>query len=94
MRNKEFKTIEEQIKIMESKGLVINDVDKVSDLLFRENYFFINGYRHLFKKGYSDKEFIAGTTFDELYAVFQFDRNFRNILFKNLLIIENNLKLC
>ena len=92
MKNKEFKTIEEQIKIMQDKGVVVDDVDKVSNLLFRENYFFINGYRHLFKNNYSDKMFIKGTRFDELYAVFEFDRNFRNILFKNLLIIENNLK--
>ncbi|HOZ54360.1 MAG TPA: Abi family protein, partial [Bacilli bacterium] len=28
----------------------------------------------------------------ELYAIFQFDRAFRNIIFKNLLIVENNLK--
>lgn len=31
-------------------------------------------------------------TFDELYSLFLFDRSFRNIIFKNLLIIENNLK--
>ena len=77
---------------MKDKGLIVNDVDKTATLLFRENYFFINGYRHLFRKSNSDKSFIKGTTFEELYAVFQFDRNFRNILFKNLLIIENNLK--
>ena len=92
MKNKEFKTLEEQIEILRQKGLIINDVDKASTLLFRENYFFINGYRHLFKRSYSDKNFIKGTTFEELYAVFQFDRSFRNILFKNFLIVENNLK--
>lgn len=92
MKNKEFKTLEEQIEILRQKGLIINDVDKASTLLFRENYFFVNGYRHLFKRSYSDKNFIKGTTFEELYAVFQFDRSFRNILFKNFLIVENNLK--
>lgn len=92
MKNKEFKTLEEQINIFKDKGLIVDDVDKAAMLLFRENYFFINGYRHLFKKSHNDKDFVKGTTFDELYAVFQFDRIFRNILFKNLLIIENNLK--
>ena len=33
-----------------------------------------------------------GTTFEELYALFMFDRNIRNIMFKYLLIVENNLK--
>lgn len=39
-----------------------------------------------------NKKFLPGTTFDELYSMFQFDRHVRNILFKNLLIIENNIK--
>ena len=92
MRKKEFKTLEQQIEVLREKGLVINDIDKAEELLLRENYFFINGYRHIFLKSNKDKTFIAGTTFEELYAVFQFDRNFRNIIFKNLLIVENNLK--
>ena len=36
--------------------------------------------------------FIEGTTFDELYATFLFDRHLRNIFFKYILIIENNIK--
>lgn len=92
MKVKEFKTLDEQIEILRKRGLVINDVDKVKNLLLRENYFFINGYRHLFVKNKKNNDFIEGTTFEELYAVFQFDRSFRNLLFKNLLIVENNLK--
>ena len=91
-RLKQFKTIEEQINILEDKGLIINDYDKTKEILLRENYFFINGYRHVFFKSSKDKEFINGTTFEELYALFTFDRNIRNILFKYLLIVENNLK--
>ena len=92
MKTKEFKTLDEQIEILKSRGLVINDIDKTEELLLRENYFFINGYRHIFMKNHKDSLFISGTTFEELYAVFQFDRSFRNVLFKNLLIVENNLK--
>lgn len=92
MKTKDFKTLDEQIEILKNRGLVINDVEKTESLLLSENYFFINGYRHIFLKSHKDSNFIKGTTFEELYAVFQFDRNFRNILFKNLLIVENNLK--
>ena len=92
MKTKEFKTLDEQIEILRNRGLAINDVEKAESLLLSENYFFINGYRHIFLKNHKDSNFIKGTTFEELYAVFQFDRNFRNILFKNLLIVENNLK--
>ena len=92
MNKKEFKTLDEQIQILEGKGLVINDVDYAKDVLLRENYFFINGYRHLFIKSQKNKVFIPGTTFEEIYAMFNFDRQIRNILFKNILIVENNAK--
>ena len=36
--------------------------------------------------------YIPGTDFREIYALFNFDRQIRNIIFKNLLIVENNLK--
>lgn len=89
---KQFKTIDEQIEILKDKGLVINDEEKTKKILLRENYFFINGYRHVFMKSSDNKKFIEGSTFDELYALFSFDRNLRNIMFKYLLIVENNLK--
>ena len=89
---KEFKTLNEQIEILKNKGLVINDEEYAKLVLFRENYFFLNGYRHLFMKSSVDKRYIEGTTFEELYSLFLFDRTFRNIIFKNILIIENNVK--
>lgn len=91
-KNKIFKTLDEQIEILKSKGLIIKDEQQAKIILFRENYFFVSGYRHLFMYGYKDNTFIKGTTFEELYATFQFDRNLRNIMFKHLLIIENNIK--
>ena len=92
MGKKTFKTIDEQIEIFQNRGLKIQDIDKAKEILFRENYFFINGYRHLFTRKFKDTNFIEGTTFEELYATFTFDRRIRNIIFKNLLIIENNIK--
>ena len=90
MNKKEFRTLDEQIDILRNKGLTINDEETTKEILLRENYFFINGYRNILYT--KDRKFIKGTTFEELYSVFLFDRTFRNILFKNLLIIENNIK--
>ncbi len=87
-----FKTIDEQIEILQDKGLVIDDIDTAKEILLRENYFFLSGYRHLFLDGIRAKQFRKGTNFRELYAMFNFDRSLRNIIFKNLLIIENNMK--
>lgn len=91
MAAKIFKTIDEQIEILRSKGMVFEDYDKAREILLRENYFFLNGYRSPFLMN-GTKRFIDGTTFEELYSLFTFDRFFRNIIFKNVLIVENNYK--
>ena len=92
MKNKTFKTLDEQIAILRSKGLRISNEDYAKDILLRENYFFLTGYRFLFMRSTEDRRFIEGATFEELYAMFNFDRQIRNILFKNILIFENNMK--
>ena len=92
MRDKQFKNLDEQIEIFKYKGLHIEDEEFAKNVLLRENYFFINGYRHLFMKSSNNRTYIDGATFEELYSLFLFDRQFRNIIFKNLLIIENNIK--
>lgn len=89
---KTFKTIDEQIEILKSKGLEIDDINYAKSVLLRENYFFLSGYRHLFLKSPKDRMFLPGTNFKELYALFNFDRQIRNIFFKNILIVENNAK--
>ena len=91
MASKVFKTIDEQLDILKSKGLTIEDYDSAKETLLRENYFFLNGYRSPFLVTGS-KRFIDGATFEELHSLFKFDRFFRNIIFKNLLIVENNYK--
>ena len=90
--NKIFKTLDEQIGILKEKGLIVEDEILAKEILLRENYFFLSGYRTLFMKSQTEKKFLVGASFRELYGMFNFDRQIRNILFKNLLIIENNLK--
>lgn len=92
MVEKKFKNLEEQIEILRHKGLVIEDEEFAKEILLRENYFFLSGYRFPFMLSNRDRRYIEGTTFEEVYSLFLFDRSFRNVIFKNLLIIENNLK--
>ena len=85
MGSKTFKDLNEQINILKSRG-----VDITKDILLRENYFFVNGYRHPFLE--NENKYKKGTTFEEVYSLFLFDRSLRNIIFKYLLIVENNIK--
>ena len=92
MELKTFKTLEEQVQILRSKNMVINDEHYAKEVLLRENYFFLHGYRYPFLKSKDDRFYINGTTFEELYSLFLFDRTVRNLIYKNVLIIENNVK--
>ena len=80
MKTKVFKTIDEQINILQERGLTIDDIDFAKEELIRENYFFINGYRHLFLESGSDKYYKEGTNFREIIALFNFDRQIRNTI--------------
>ena len=90
MIEKQFKNLDEQLEIFKHKGMIINDENYTKRVLLRENYFFLNGYRHLFLVSETDRVFKPGTTFEEMYSLFLFDRSFRNVIFKYLLVIEIN----
>ena len=65
-----------------------------SDYSYKEeNYYnIINGYKELFITPGTTDNFITGTTFEEIYCLYDFDRELRNILFKQILKVENILR--
>ncbi|MDX8336602.1 Abi family protein [Candidatus Cetobacterium colombiensis] len=91
---KEFKTYQEQIEILKSRGLKFKDEAAAKEHLKRENYYnIINGYKDLFlKPNILPEEFKEGVYFEEIYSLYKFDRSFRNILMKKILIFENSFK--
>ena len=87
---KEFKTYQEQIEILKSRGIVISNEEFALEKLQEDNYYnIINGYKDLF---IDSNQYIQGTTFEEIYSLFEFDRNLKSILLKNILIVENILR--
>ena len=60
MNKKEFKTLDEQLGIFKSKGLTINDEEEARNILLKENYFFINGYRRVLMVSSKEKKFVKG----------------------------------
>jgi len=93
--DKLFSTIEDQIKKLDSRGLNVSDPG-VKGILEMENYYnVINGYKELFidwtYKG-PDEKYKEGADFNELYSLYLFDRQLKNIFIKYILEIENNVK--
>jgi len=61
-----------------------------------ENYYnLINGYKGLFLdpsyKG-TDEQYLPNTNFNEIYALYRFDRELRSLFLRYILQIENNVK--
>lgn len=90
---KDFRTYNEQIAILKDRGLIINNENYALEKLREDNYYnIVNGYKDLFIISGSTDNFISGATFEELYALYEFDRVLKNIFFKAILKVENILR--
>ena len=86
---KPFKTIEEQIEILESRGLTIEDKSAAEQFLLENNYYRISGYSLTLR---TNDIFHEGATFDNIIDIYNFDHNLRHILLKYTEMIEVKLK--
>lgn len=88
-----FKTIDEQIELLKSRNIVIDNYDKAYNLLSKNNYYYlINGYKNLFID-YTSKEekYFNNTKLEEIYALYVFDKDIKINFLKYLLLIENEV---
>lgn len=100
MEQKEYKTYRQLLSKLRSRGMVINKGSQGSRamrILEQENYYnVVNGYKTLFLEHEAtdgnDEKYKEGTSFDEVYSLYCFDREVRNIYLKYLLKLENSLK--
>lgn len=89
---KEFKTIDEQINLLKSRNMLFNDELNAKSILINYNYYnIINGYKDLFLDD-NLQNFKNGTSFEEIYALYEFDRQLRNIFLEFILKIENSMR--
>lgn len=91
---KDFKTYTEQIQILKDRNLVIYDCAATRRILQRGNYYnIINGYKDLFLDTNMNGElFKSGTKFEEIVALFKFDKKLKKIFLDRLLKMENAIK--
>lgn len=91
-----FTSTNEQIQKQLSRGLKIQNDANTQRIIEAENYYnLFNGYKQPFlDSNYtgSDEQYLTGTKFDEIYALYIFDRELRNIFIRYILEIENNIK--
>lgn len=90
---KDFKTLDEQIELLKERKLSFDNVAEAKSLLLNNNYYnVINGYKDLFLEKRNPEMYKKGTKFDEVFALYEFDRQLRNVFLEYILKIENSLR--
>ena len=89
MLDKKPATIDEQIKILKSRGLFIPDEERAKSFLLRNNYYRISGYTLTLRH---NDVFIKNASFQDIEDIYNFDLELRHLLLKYLEIIETTVK--
>lgn len=88
---KEFTTYEEQINILKSRNLIIEDEELFIETLKDIGYYnLVNGYSSIFKD--NEDKYIENTTSSNIKSLYDFDKNLRNIVYKYAMSFESRFK--
>lgn len=92
--NKPFKNLEEQLDILKDRGMKIHDYEFSKRILHRYSYYdIINGYKSYFlDPNFSEERFIPGVTLQDLFALYLFDTNLRDLVLSTIQTLEHQLR--
>lgn len=91
--DKPFKSIPEQIEIIENRNVIIGDRTIITEALASISYYtLMNGYKNTFLSKDGTDNFKDGTSFSMIYSLHWLDISISNILFKYILLVEKSLK--
>ena len=82
--------ITDQVAQLRKRGLVVNDAEAVERFLGHVNYYRLSGYCRAFEN--ARHQFVAGTSFESIYAAYQFDTTLRDLFTESLELIEIDIR--
>lgn len=90
--NKRPKTIEEQIQLLQSRNMSFQDITKAPHFLANISYYRLKGYWWEMQDDKINHHFRNGSFFEDVIHFYNFDRNFRLIVFNAIERIEIALR--
>jgi len=90
--NKPATTFEEQVDLLESRGVIIHDKDTATHYLSHINYYRFGAYWLPFESDHQSHQFKAGITFEDILNLYVFDRELRLLLLDGIERIEVSLR--
>lgn len=85
---KPHKSLDEQLELLRSRGLVINNSSSAKHYLLNLNYYRLAGYSLGFQSSRETHQFKSGTQFDDILNLYIFDRELRLLLLDAIERIE------
>src|SRR5690625_634126 len=85
---KKPKTYEQQVNILKSRNLMIDDVEEALSFLKRVNYYRFSAYGLTLKQKDNKDLFINSVTFHQMKMIYNFDQKLRELLMNHLEPIE------
>lgn len=88
---KEYKSNEQLIEYLVSKNVIVKDKKDAINKIEKYTYYsIVNSYKYNFKD--RNGNYLPNVTFDEIYALYDFDKNLKYIILKYALEIETIIK--
>jgi abortive infection bacteriophage resistance protein len=73
-------TYRQQLDLLKSRGLIVPDDSSALQILEHHNYYRLSAYRFSFTVPGNPDQFIPGTTFNQIWDLYQFDRSLRQLV--------------
>lgn len=94
---KQFSTIGQQLDLLESRGMLIEDRAVAAHALETIGYYRLSGYSYPFRRALKhskgrDEAFVEETRFSDVLALYTFDVRLRSVVFSQLACIEIALR--
>lgn len=94
--NKPALTFEQQIELLQKRGLIINDTKRTTRHLSNVSYYRLSAYMTPYKimsqDGVVSDSFVKDTTWDDIWNLYKFDRKLRLLVFDTIERIEIALR--
>ncbi|MBW8347885.1 Abi family protein [Bacillus sp. IITD106] len=82
------KTFEEQLIILQNRGVLVEDSECAINTLQRVNYYRLVAYGLTLKNSSNSDTYMEGTTFSKLVSLYEFDKKLRQLLIGALESVE------
>jgi len=90
--SKQALNISQQIGLLQSRGLIIDDTDETRDILENISYFRIANYLRPMESDKQTHQFKPGSSFTNVVLLYDFDRELRQLVFSAISRIEIALR--